>query len=92
LLPLVYPDWKILTTILEENSRRSKGDSGASSIPKPKPLTAKALVGVCGDPELDFVIAKEDVGFDPLRHTHPGSFKNWNLYDCRRVRSEVPAA
>ena len=92
LLPLVYPDWKILATILEERSRRSRGDSGPSSIPEPKPLTAKALVGVCGDPELDFVIAKEDVGFDPLRHTHPGGFKNWNLYDCRRVRSEVPAA
>jgi len=92
LLPLMYPDWKILTSILEARSRRSKGGSGVTSIPEPKPLTTEALVGVCGDPELDFVIAKEDVGFDPLRHTHHGSFKDWNLYDCRRVRSAVPAA
>jgi hypothetical protein len=88
----MYPDWKILTSILEARSRRSKGGSGAASIPEPKPLTAEALVGVCGDPELDFVIAKEDVGFEPVRHTHHGSFKDWNLYDCRRVRSAVPAA
>jgi hypothetical protein len=92
LLPLMDPDWKILTSIMGAGSKRSKGASAATSSPEPKPLTTKALVGVCSDPELGFVIAKEDVGFDPMRHTHPGGFKNWNLYDCRRVRSAVPEA
>jgi hypothetical protein len=93
LLPLMYPDWKILSSIMRERSRRSKSDSRETSISaEPKTLTAEALVGVCGDPGLDFVIAKENVGFDPLRHTYPGSFKDWNLYDCRRVRARVPAA
>jgi hypothetical protein len=89
LLPLGEPDWKILTSILEE---RSKAASTAAPTSAKPPLTAQILVDVCVDPKLDFVIAQENVGFDPLRHIHPGSFKDWNLYDCRRVRSAVPAA
>jgi hypothetical protein len=38
------------------------------------------------------VIAKEQVGFDPVTHTRSGEWKDWNLYDCRRVRSQDPKA
>ena len=34
-----------------------------------------------------FVVAKDDVGFSPIKHTDAGDFVNWNLYDCRRVRA-----
>jgi len=46
----------------------------------------------CTDPQLGFVIAKENVGFDPMVHTHSGPWKNWNLYDCRTVRLQAPVA
>ena len=51
-----------------------------------RPLTAANLVEVCRDPELGFVLAPQDVGFDPLRHERPDAWKGWNLYDCGRVR------
>jgi hypothetical protein len=92
LLPLGELDWKILTSITQKKSTESKAASTAASTSTVTPLSIKILVSVCSDPELGFVIAKENVGFDPLQHTHSGSFKNWNLYDCRRVRSAVPAA
>jgi hypothetical protein len=56
------------------------------------PLTAQSLVSVCSDPQLGFVTAKENVGFDPIIHTHSGAWKDWNLYDCRHVRSLEPQA
>jgi hypothetical protein len=86
LLPLTDPDWKILTAITA--GQRGKRKGGAS----PRPLTANILFSICGDPQLGFVIAKENVGFDPIRHMHAGKWQGWNLYDCRRVRSGVPAA
>jgi hypothetical protein len=30
-------------------------------------------------------VAKEDVGFEPMRHHHPGIWDGWNLYDCQQV-------
>jgi hypothetical protein len=56
------------------------------------PLTREILVRICRDPQLDFVVAKERVGFDPLPHPHNGSWKDWSLYDCRRVNSTNPPA
>jgi hypothetical protein len=85
LLPLRDPDWKILTAILRARARTngaSHGKPGSDS----RPLTASILVGLCGDPQLDFVIAKDWVGYAPLKHLHPGALMNWYLYDCRRVR------
>jgi hypothetical protein len=81
LLPLMDPDWQLL-------SRNQRAASG-NKVEKPasRPLTATSLHSICGDTILDFVIAKESVGFDPLRHAHAGAWKDWNLYDCRRVRS-----
>jgi hypothetical protein len=85
LTPMVDPDWKVLTKM---NKARSGGSVEKSSA---RPLTSERLVSICKDPVLDFVVAKESVGFDPIHHTHAGDWKNWNLYDCRRVRSAAPA-
>ncbi len=81
---LMDPDWRLLTQNLQRHAGKKIDNS-------PKPLTREGLVGICGDPVLDFVVAKENVGFDPLVHAHAGNWKNWNLYDCRRVRSQAAA-
>jgi hypothetical protein len=92
LLPLADPDWRILTQIMEQSGSRHKPGSVTASNTSSRPLTDKILVSVCGDPQLGFVIAKEHVGLDPMRHLHIGAWKDWNLYDCRRVRSTSPGA
>ena len=86
LLPLMDPDWKILTSL------RAKSDGGRKNEAAARPLTLQNLIQVCADPQLGFVISPDQVGFDPLRHEHPGAFKDWNLYDCRKVRSAAPSA
>jgi hypothetical protein len=82
LLPLMDPDWKVLTSL-----SRSPGDKRKGPSP-PRPLTAKSLMEICADPQLGFVVAPQDVGFAPLRRPHAGQFKDWNLYDCRQVRTK----
>ena len=84
LLPLMDPDWKIRTEL-------AKSDGGRKKEAATRPLTPKNLIAVCADPQLGFVISPETVGFDPLRHERPGTWKNWNLYDCRKIRSAMPA-
>jgi hypothetical protein len=82
LLPIQDPDWKILSTFFE------KPVAGSHKSASPyRTLTRASLVSVCRDPALGFVIANVNVGFDPIRHTHAGAWKDWNLYDCRRVRA-----
>jgi hypothetical protein len=85
LSPVANPDWKILSQLTLE-ARGQKQENMT------RPLTSQSLVAICGDPQLGFVIAKESVGFDPIRHTHAGAWKDWNLYDCRRVRAMGSAA
>ena len=85
-LPLEKPSWKVHSNMQDSIK---PADKAASDY---RPLTAKSLVSVCSDRQLGFVIAKELVGFDPLTHTHSGEWKDWNLYDCRRVRSVDPSA
>jgi hypothetical protein len=84
LLPLMDPDWKIRTGL-------AKSDGGRKREATTRLLTLKNLIAVCADPQLGFVISPENVGFDPLRHEHAGTWKDWNLYDCRKVRSALPA-
>ena len=79
LLPLMDPDWKILTRL----RAKSGGGRPAAAV---RPLTSQSLVQICTDPQLGFVISAADVGFDPLRHDRPGMWKDWMLYDCRKVR------
>jgi hypothetical protein len=86
LLPLMVPNWKILTSLRANTAAKRQADATV------RPLTAKSLAEVCKDPQLGFVIAPQDVGFDSLRHEHSGAWKGWNLYDCRKVRSALPAA
>jgi hypothetical protein len=86
LLPVSEPDWQILTQI--EQSRAGK----RKKVQTPVKLTAAALAGICRDSKLGFVIAAENVGFEPLTHHYASGWNNWNLYDCRRVRGEAPAA
>jgi hypothetical protein len=81
LQPLMDPTWKILTSLRAQAGGARKSEAGI------RPLTPEKLVQVCADPQLGFVIAREQVGFDPLRHEHAGAWNDWNLYDCRKVRS-----
>ena len=86
LLPLMNPDWRLLSNL--DKSRSGDGTTSSSS----RALTRDRLISLCSDPQLNFVVAKENVGFEPIRHTQPGSWKDWNLYDCRRVLSGIPSA
>jgi hypothetical protein len=81
LLPLMDPTWKILSGI-------RRGALKHRDAAPTRPLTGERLVQVCGDPKLGFVIAPQDVGFEPRRHQHAGAWKDWNLYDCAHVRSQ----
>jgi hypothetical protein len=80
LLPLMQPDWRLLT----------RAHSNTPSDRPSLPMTSDRLISICRDPQLGFVVAKESVGFDPLRHEHQGNSKDWNLYDCSHVRTLKP--
>ncbi len=84
LLPLMDPSWKIMTSL-------RAAASGHKADAAPRPLTAASLRRVCADPQLGFVISPMNVGFDPIRHERAGAWNDWNLYDCRKVRS-APSA
>lgn len=81
LLPLMDEDWKILTRL------RDRAGGGRKKPAIARSLTRKNLTHICADPQLGFVISPQKIGFDPIRHEHPGIWKDWNLYDCREVRS-----
>jgi hypothetical protein len=86
LLPLMDPDWRLL-------SNRSQAPTGGSkNAASPRPLNRERLMGVCSDPQLNFVVAAENVGFEPLRHARPGGQQDWYLYDCRTVNDASPSA
>jgi hypothetical protein len=80
LLPLMDPNWKILTRL-----RAGAADKRKLEVPT-RPLTAATLKQVCTDSQLGFVISNQDVGFDPVPHQNAGPWKDWNLYDCGKVR------
>ena len=84
LLPIMDEDWKLLS---KNRAVRSAG----TQAPRRTPLTAKSLVSMCKDPTLEFLVAKENVGFEPVTHRQAGVWKDWNLYDCARVRRSMTA-
>ncbi len=85
LQPVENPDWKILS--------RLSHTGGESQIAPPlRPLTAASLAAICADPALGFVISRENAGFDPMPHRHAGSWRGWNLFDCRHVRAAADRA
>jgi hypothetical protein len=85
LLPLMDPNWKILSNL------RAPSAGKHNPAPASRPLTAASLQLVCADPQLGFVVSREYVGFEPIRHSHGGPWQNWNLYDCRKARPSEPA-
>ncbi len=85
LAPIMEPDFRIRSQMAQEAR-------GIKLEDQTRPLTLQSLAQICGDPLLGFVIAKEELGFDSIRQTHSGTWKNWNLYDCRRVRVAAPTA
>jgi hypothetical protein len=86
---MVLPVWDRTWQIRTRKKTPSGGSPAAATI---RPLTKEKLVAICGDQALDFVVARESVGFYPLIHSQEGNWKNWNLYDCRRVNAGVPGA
>jgi hypothetical protein len=80
LLPVTNPDWKILSNL------RLGAAAGRKVYTITRPLTATSLTQICTDPQLGFVISQQIVGFASLRHAPAGPFKDWNLYDCRRLQ------
>jgi hypothetical protein len=81
LLPLMDPNWKIMTSL------RATALSGRKADAVARPLTATNLRQVCADPELGFVISSADIGLPRIRHDRAGAWKDWNLYDCSLIRS-----
>jgi hypothetical protein len=79
-LPVWDTNWQVRSRMLAPQ------DAATKSTPF-RPLTKDSLMRLCQDPQLGFVVAKENVGFNPVQHTQPGNWKDWNLYDCRRVNS-----
>jgi hypothetical protein len=84
LLPLMEPNWKIMSS-LRNTSARHKDRTMARA------LTAQNLFQVCSDATLGFVFSPVDVGIEHLRHKHTGAWNDWNLYDCRKIRPALPA-
>lgn len=84
LLPLMDPDWKVLS-----NMAQPRGGKTSSSV---RPLTRERLMGICLDPELTFVVGTENIGFEPLRHASPRGLHDWYLYDCRIIDGADPSA
>jgi len=84
LLPLMNPSWKIFT-----NNALIRGGESEQSVHAVQPLTERSLVAICSDPELGFVVSRENIGFEPFRHRDADEWKDWNLYDCRRVRDRM---
>ena len=81
LKPVIPPDWRVLSQFQGPDAKKS------TDALTPPSLTAKSLEEICKDSQLGFVIAKDDVGFSPIRHLDSGEYMDWNLYDCRRVRT-----
>jgi hypothetical protein len=84
LLPVMDPNWKILTNLRESAAARRKIN------PAVRPLSAMNLAHVCEDAALGFVISKQKVAIGSLRHEVAGAWRDWNLYDCRYVRAIRP--
>lgn len=86
LKPVVPANWRDLSQFQHSDAKKP------TDALTPPSLTAKSLEEICKDSQLGFVIAKDSVGFWPIRHVDSGEYMNWNLYDCRRVRATISDA
>jgi hypothetical protein len=75
---IMAPDWKIKSQL-----------ASAKKPEQTHPLMEDQLSTICRDRQLGFVIAKERLAFDAIQSTEPGRWRDWNLYDCRRVRQQA---
>jgi hypothetical protein len=57
---------------------------------RPRPLTAAILQSLCRDPELGFVVARQDAGAVTSPVDWPGPGEPAYLHDCRRHREDTP--
>lgn len=62
----------------------------ASVRSQPRPLTEAILQSVCRDPELGFVVARQDAGAIAAPIDWPGTGESAYLHDCRRHREDTP--
>jgi hypothetical protein len=86
LLPVMDPNWKIRSKL------RAAAASGKHQIDAlSRPLTSASLSQICADTQLGFVISSQQIGFDALTHKNSGSWMDWDLYDCRKVRTWATA-
>lgn len=76
LRPIEEPDWRLL-------SRRSGSHHGRYDA-RALPLTRERLAALCAYPDLDFIVAREDVGFAPIRHIRAEDGGMSYLYDCKQ--------
>jgi hypothetical protein len=83
LLPVMSPNWKILTSL--RNAAAGKHNMN----PETRPLTEDNLRQICIDQQLGFVVSRESLGIEHLGHKHPGPWTGWNLFDCRTVRASL---
>jgi hypothetical protein len=86
LLPVMDPNWRIMSK-LRGGASSAKYQIDASG----QPLTAANLSQICSDTLLGFVVSSQHLGFDSLTHKNTGSWMDWDLYDCRKVRTRVTA-
>jgi hypothetical protein len=84
LLPVVDPNWKLMTHLRTSPGKRTIDVAT-------RPLTAATFKEICGDSELGFVISQQDIGIDHFEHQSNGAWGGWKLYDCRVVRSPASA-
>jgi hypothetical protein len=85
LVPLLDPDWRLRSS----GSRRpANGDPIRRGS---RPLTKEGLVSVCRDPQLDFVVAAEDLRLGAVQRRSAGDGLNWSLYDCSYMRPSAPS-
>ncbi len=80
LLPVLDPNWRLRRGALANDAMQRAS----------RPLTEEKLVSVCSDPQLGFVVAKEDVGIGLVMRKLISDSKSWSLYDCNQVRSAAP--
>ncbi len=85
LLPLMDPDWRLLSNMTKARSGDGKRSTSV------RPLTRERLRDVCRDPQLNFVVAVENIDFERKRHFRPGG-RDWYLYDCLVVNDASPPA
>jgi hypothetical protein len=81
LLPVMEPNWQIRSK-LRAGVPSGKHQVDAAS----RPLSEASLSQICADPLLGFVISSQHLGFGALTHKDNGSWRGWDLYDCRQVR------